>query len=65
MIGVVDIGVGNIGSIYKLLNKLKVIYFLVEIVVDFVCVDKVIFSGVGFFVEVVICLENSGFKFLL
>lgn len=62
MIGVVDIGVGNIGSIYKLLNKLKVTYLSVDTAADLARVDKVIFPGVGSFAEAASRLENSGLK---
>jgi glutamine amidotransferase len=62
MIGVVDIGLGNIGSIYKLLNKLKVSHLSVETPADLARVEKVIFPGVGSFAEAASRLDNSGLK---
>lgn len=62
MIGVVDIGVGNIGSIYKLLDKLKVPYLSIETPSDIERVDKVLFPGVGSYGEAVTRLNKSGLK---
>ena len=62
MIGVVDIGLGNIGSIYKLLDKLKVPYISIETPSDIARVDKVLFPGVGSYAEAVERLNKSGLK---
>lgn len=47
MIGIIDIGIGNVGSVYKILDKLSVEYAVIDGPNDLDDVSKLIFPGVG------------------
>ena len=48
-IGILDIGVGNIGSIKNMLTKIGVSYEILRETKSFNCVSKLILPGVGSF----------------
>tara|TARA_B100000767_G_C19762085_1_gene535636 strand:- start:112 stop:711 length:600 start_codon:yes stop_codon:yes gene_type:complete len=49
MIGIIDIGLGNISSIFKVLDKFEAQYITISHASDIELVDKIIFPGVGSF----------------
>ncbi len=62
MISVVDIGIGNINSVTKVLDYLGTEYKLVSKPSDVAGVSKLIFPGVGNFSSASMKLEGSGLK---
>ena len=62
MISVVDIGIGNINSVTKVLDYLGTEYKLVSKPSDVAGVSKLIFPGVGNFSSASMKLERSGLK---
>ena len=59
MLGVIDIGTGNLGSVSKLLNALGEKHILVREPKDFNELDKIIFPGVGDFTATVDRLHKA------
>jgi len=62
MISIIDIGIGNINSVTKVLDYLKTEYKLVSKPSDLTAVSKLIFPGVGNFSSASMKLEKSGLK---
>ena len=62
MINVVDLGIGNIGSVVKALNHLKHEYEVIDTPEQLSAAQKIILPGVGNFSAAVKKLENTGFK---
>lgn len=60
MIGVIDYGIGNIGSILNMLKKIGVKAFPVKTVEDVIISDKLILPGVGSFDAGMQKLKSSG-----
>lgn len=59
-VGIVDYGVGNLGSVYRSLEELKVSPVLVNRAVDLHRADCLILPGVGNFAECISILERDG-----
>ena len=62
MIGIIDIGISNFGSLKNSLDLLKVKNFSISTPQDFEKAAKIIFPGVGNFGKAVEKLEENGFK---
>lgn len=60
MIGVINYGIGNVGSIVNMFNKIGVPVFLLDKVEDFHKADKLILPGVGSFDSGMKKLKDSG-----
>ncbi|MDC0558283.1 imidazole glycerol phosphate synthase subunit HisH [Candidatus Pelagibacter ubique] len=61
MIGIIDYGLGNVGAISNIYNKLKIQNIIIKSKKDFSRVDKLILPGVGAFDSAVDLLINSDF----
>ena len=61
MIGIIDYGLGNVGAISNIYNKLKIQNIIIKSKKDFSKVDKLILPGVGAFDSAVDLLINSDF----
>ena len=62
MISIIDLGIGNINSVTKVLDCLEAEYKLVSNPSDLSAESKLIFPGVGNFGSASIKLEKSGLK---
>ena len=62
MISIIDIGIGNINSVTKVLDHLGTEYSLVSNPSDLAGASKLIFPGVGSFSAASVKLEKSGLK---
>jgi len=62
MISIIDLGIGNINSVTKVLDCLKTEYKLISKPSDLTAVSKLIFPGVGNFRSASMKLEKSGLK---
>jgi glutamine amidotransferase len=62
MIGLLNFGVGNLGSIRRMIEKLGKESVLISSVSDFVNVNKIILPGVGHFAEGIRALNESGLR---
>lgn len=65
MIGIVDYGVANLGSIQNMLRKLGLVSALVSSPVELSCVDKIILPGVGAFDYGMAALAEKGWTHAL
>jgi glutamine amidotransferase len=61
-IGVIDYGVGNLGSVIRALEELRVTPILVTRAVDMNTVDRLILPGVGNFADCVRLLNEGGWS---
>ena len=64
-VAVIDYGVGNLGSVARSLEELKVKPILVDRPVDLHSADTIILPGVGNFAECAKILENDGWDKVL
>ena len=62
MITIVDVQIGNIGSVTRALKYLKSKYIVTDKTEDIISASKLIFPGVGSFSEASKKLENSGLR---
>ncbi|OPX56818.1 glutamine amidotransferase [Oceanospirillum multiglobuliferum] len=62
MLAIVDLGIGNIGSVAKALDYLKVKYQIIVNPNDLSKASKIVLPGVGSFAEAVTRLDLSGFR---
>jgi glutamine amidotransferase len=59
-VGVIDYGVGNLGSVLRALEELRVTPILISRAVDMLAVDSLILPGVGNFSDCVKLLDDGG-----
>jgi glutamine amidotransferase len=59
-VGVLDYGVGNVGSVLQSLEELQVMSILIDRAVDLSLVDVLILPGVGGFTECMRILDENG-----
>jgi glutamine amidotransferase len=64
-VGVIDYGVGNLGSVLRALEELRVAPILVTRAVDTHATDKLILPGVGNFAECLRLLQKGGWSEVL
>jgi imidazole glycerol-phosphate synthase subunit HisH len=64
-VAVIDYGVGNLGSVFRSLEELKVKPILVDRPVDIYSADSIILPGVGNFAECAKILEKDGWSKVL
>jgi glutamine amidotransferase len=65
MISVLDIGLGNVGSIAKALKYIGVEYKICSVPEELIQAEKIIFPGVGNFSEASKILERTGLRVVL
>ncbi len=61
-VGVIDYGVGNLGSVIRALDELRVTPFLITCALDMSALDSLILPGVGNFADCAKLLDKGGWS---